>query len=182
MKKRQVSRIYKSCLMECLSFIFNRHNRQLMEFGTKRIRMKDGDSLLFPKIRRTRSCKAVVKAYQELKKENGTTVESVGKRFLMYIIGMFTSGQQGIKECVDYCLGVLVFDNFRKLKKIVIYIVREQVDDVDERKKLTGQLTTVNDYLKHGFCHHINKDADGAHDSRCALIGRRSTPPGQCTA
>lgn len=88
----------------------------------------------------------------------------MGKWSLMYLLGSVTSGQQGTKECVDYRLGVLVFENIRKLKKIV----NQQVEHVDKMKTLTLHLIAVNDYLKHGYCHHIDKDVEifmihGAH-------------------
>lgn len=51
---------------------------------------------------------------------------------------------------------MLVFENIRKLKNIV----NEQVEDVEKRKSLNLQLTAVNDYMKNGYCHHIDKDID----------------------
>lgn len=77
-------------------------------------------------------------------------------------------------ECVDYCLGVLIFENVRKLKKIVKELVKERVDDVEGRKKLVSQFEAVNDFLKHGYCRHIDTDGDCAQNSRRALV-RHST-------
>lgn len=146
MKKRRICLISRQCVTQCLPYIFFRHHRQLIDCGSKRIRTQDGDSLLFSKIRRTRGYKEIAREYVEWKKRPAPIYECIGKLYLMYVLSLLTSSQQSIIQCVNYCLWVLVFENVRNLKKVV----KERMDDVEEREKMGSQLDAVSDFLKHG--------------------------------
>lgn len=91
--------------------------------------------------------------------------ENVGINMLLRIIKRFTKGQQIMKNFVDYCLGVLVFENMRTLE----YVVNELAMDLMERKKLISEIIAVSDYLKRGYHAHLDMEEDAAHDSCLAL-------------
>lgn len=61
--QHRVKIVSKECIMEFLSFNFNRKHRQLMAHGTKRIKTQDGDTFIFPRICRTKSKRAVAREY-----------------------------------------------------------------------------------------------------------------------
>lgn len=51
-------------------------------------------------------------------------------------------------------------------------MVDKRVQDVRVQKLLQKQLTAVSNFLKFGYPLDIDRDADPAHDSRSALVGR----------
>lgn len=131
-----------------------------MAHGVKKVRTKDGDVIEIPKVRRTRSRKVVTSAYRALKAEKPYP-EPVCGGSMMSMLRALTSGEQKMKSCIDYCLGVLVFENIRTLKGIITAFVPE----VSKRKLLLKQAEAVADFLKHGYSHHVDCDTDQAHNS-----------------
>lgn len=96
-----------------------------------------------------------------------TEPKAVSETTFMRIIAMVTSGQQGIKNNGDYCLGVPVFGNIRNLE----YIVGKSVTNVILRKKLLLELGAVGDFSKHGYESHLDEDEDPAHNCTVGIVG-----------
>lgn len=139
-----------------------------MEHGTKVLRTKDGDKIIFPKVRRTRSWpsdswsrKAIESAYKTVKADTSTT-KPISSGSVMILLSSLTSGVQKMKQCVDYCLAVLVFESFRTLKEII----NKCITDIGSRKDLVKQVESVCDFLKYGYSLHIEMDNEVFHDSR----------------
>lgn len=66
------------------------------------------------------------------RKSEDDDMEMLGRASLYRLISLLTCGQQKMKHCVDYCLGVLLFENVRTLENITKDLVR----DVRERTQL----------------------------------------------
>lgn len=158
-------RVEEESMRECVTFIFARQNRQLLAHGTKIVRTQDGEKIVFPKVRRTRSRKAIARSYVSMKADKPEP-KRISFGSMMIMLRALTSGKQHMQQCVDYCLGVLVFENFRTLKGII----NNCVDDMDKRKLLTKQVDAVSDYLKHGYLQHVDMDSDPAHASTPSLL------------
>ena len=101
-------------------------------------------------------------------KRDGDGDQSVGRSTFMRTISRITSGQMQLKTCIDYCFGVLLFENVRTLE----FIVKSNVSDVLKQSQLVEQLTAVSDFLKHGYSTHLDTDSDFVHETRRALVGR----------
>lgn len=95
---------------EFVSFTFSPSNRQLMTTRTKIIRMKNGEKLNFSRICHKKSRKVIAREYLKMKERN-SHIPRVGRTTFMRTIATLTTGQQEMKQCVYYCLGVLLFDN-----------------------------------------------------------------------
>lgn len=59
-------------------------------------------------------------------KEKTPTPKALSQTTFMRVIAMITPGQQGIKNSVNYCLEVLLFENIRNF----LYIVEKRVTDI----------------------------------------------------
>lgn len=66
---------------------------------------------------------------------------------MMCMLKIITNGQKKMKACVDYFLGVLVFENIRNLE----FLINKRVNDVLIRTKLLDQISACGDYLKLGL-------------------------------
>lgn len=101
-------------------------------------------------------------------KERNLQIPRLGTRMFMHTMGILTSGQQKMQQCVDYMVGVLVFENVRTLQ----YITSRSVEEVLVRTKLLDQLNAVSDFLKYSFEVQLDKDDEFAHGTRRSLVGK----------
>lgn len=85
-----------------------------MAAGAEKIRLKNGDTLHLPKIRRKTSRKQVTRDYLTEKK-----CAAIGCTKIVRMIAVLIDGKQRMKQCVDYCFGVLILEDIRKMEKIV---------------------------------------------------------------
>lgn len=157
---RRNAKVEPRTVEEVVSICLSNKNRKMLAHGTKKFTTQDGETLMLPKIRRTKSRGAIWEAYRAYKKLK-SDVPAMGRTSVMGMLAYLTGGQQQLKRCVDYCLGVLLFDNFRNIQ----YMVDKRVEDVRVQKLLRNQLTAVSNFLKFGYPSHIDKDGDPAHDS-----------------
>ena len=109
-----------------------------MANSVKVLRLRNAEKVDFPKIRRKKSRKAILRDYLSFK-ETATENTTIGKSTFMLIINRITSGQQHQKQCVDYCLGVLLFENLRLLE----YVVKRRCNQILEQKKLMDQIAAI---------------------------------------
>lgn len=128
---RRLKRVYDETLKNCVKFSFSRDNRQLLACGTKIVRLSDGDSFQFPKIRRTNIRLRIYRAYRQyiLDSHGG---KGIGRTNFMKMLSMLTNGQKRMEGCVYYHLGVLVFEYVRNACHIS-RIVQDRVSDVAQR-------------------------------------------------
>lgn len=63
---------------------------------------------------------------------------------MVQLVSAFTKCEQKRKGCVDFMLGVLVYENVSVLKEIV----HKEVEDSDVRSQLKLRLTAITDFLK----------------------------------
>ena len=84
----------------------------------------------------------------------------------MRMIRVLTSGKQKLKQCVDYCLGVLVSENIRTL----VDITMKRVRDIQLGKELNDELTVVSEFLNHWYCSNLESDEDPVHCTRRSLV------------
>lgn len=166
-KTRKLVRVTEEAVEHCVTFIYGDRFRQLMAHGMKPIHLQDGRCIDIPKVRRKMSKRAIVREYLNAKKEAG--IRGVGSTMVMQLLRKVTSGQQKMKHCIDYCIGVLLLENIKNLESMVSRCVPEG----ETKKKLEKQCGAICDYFKHEYETHLNIDNDVAHNCQRALIGCR---------
>ena len=164
--RRVVTRVTDGTIDECVRFIYSPRNRRIMATGSRKIDLADGTSIILPQVIRRTSRNALYEEYQELKQSN-QIVPPLGKTSFFSIIGRLTFGQQRMKNCLDYNLGVLIFENVKKLESIV----DKCVYDAKKKEELQKQITAISDFLKHDYMCKVKENGDSAFNARRALVG-----------
>ena len=159
-------RIYDSAVEECVQFIYCPRNRQIMANGSKTVTLSDGTSVILPQVKRRMSLNDLFRNYVKNMTEEGNR-KTISRRSFLRIATRLTSGQTRSKKCLDYCLGVLVFDNVHKLDRVLnSYII-----DVQVREQLKKELDSVVEYLKHDYVTELRDYGDPATAMKPALVG-----------
>ncbi len=127
----------------------------IMATGSKEIALSDETPIVLPQVRRRKSKNALYEEYEYIK-ENNQIVPALGKTSFFKIIGRLTSGQLQMKKCLDYNLGVLIFENVKKLESIINGCVQEAT----KKEELLKQLTSVSDFLKHSNIGQVKETGD----------------------
>lgn len=164
-KTRKLTRVTAEDVEHCVQFIYVDRFRQLLAHGMRNLYLQDGRTIDMPKVRRKMSKRAIVREYINAKKEEN--IRGVGSTMLMQLLRKVTSGQQKMKHCIDYCVGVLLLENVRNLENVLNRCVPEG----QKKKDLRKQCTAICEYLKHQYETHLNIDDDAAHNCERALIG-----------
>lgn len=113
----------------------------------------------------------VCKECNEIKTRN-KTLPKMGSSILMRVIRLLTSGQRQMESCVEYMLGVFVFENVRTLE----HVTTKRVKELLLQKKLQAQVTAVSDFLKLGYRYLLDTNDDVALNSRRALVRSNGAP------
>lgn len=111
------------------------------------------------------SKRSIVREYMKVKTQ--AKVRGVGETMVNQLLRRVTSGQQRMKHSIDYCVGVLLLENVRKMEDLVKLCVPEG----SKKKDLQKQAVAVCNYLKNEYETHLDCDGDAAHDTRRALVG-----------
>lgn len=114
--------------------------------------------------RRTSKCEQYEK-YENMMKEKNN-VSALKKNTFIQIVGRSTSGQKHTTTCVEYCLGVLVFENAGALEKIV----PKCITGVIRRDLILKQATVVCDFLKYDYVCKVKESDDPAIHTVRALV------------
>lgn len=162
-------------ILECVRHIYQPSNRQFLAYGSKEVRLEDGSVQTIPKVRRTKSRKQVCREYLDMKKEQ-CEPRAVSRASFMRIIRVITSGQTTMKSSVDYCMGILLFENIRSVQ----HIVSKRVQDVETKTRLENQLKALTDYMKHGYETHLDMDDRHVHNTRVAVMGHELPTVPRC--
>lgn len=128
--------------------------------------MGDGETIMLPQMRRIMSRLAIIRNYHDMKRTH-TEITKVGDTSFMIMLRRIIRGQQQMKGCVGYNLGVLVFENIRNIE----YIISDGIDNVQEKNGMLDKISAAVYFLKHGLLSHMECDSDFTHCSKHGLIG-----------
>lgn len=75
---------------------------------------------------------------------------------IIRLLRKLTSGQQRMKNSIDYCIGLILLENAMNLQSIVKRYIHEGA----ENKTLDNKCTAICDFLKHEYETHMDTDED----------------------
>ncbi len=167
--RRVVERVSNPTINECVRFIYCPRNRDIMASGSKKVMLSDGKSIVLPQVKRRTSRNELYEDYCRMKREStsSASIPLLKKSSFFNVIGRLTSGQAQMTKCVDYCLGVLIHENVKKLERVVNVCVK----DVLKREQLQKEINAVTDYLKHDYVCELKEFGDPVSSTRRALVG-----------
>lgn len=102
-------------IIKCTKYTFQPSNRQIKATESGKFKMKDTNVFVLPRVQKPKSRKRIMMEYMFMK-EKEIEPKAVRQTTIMRFIAMLASGQQGIKNRVQYCLEVLVFENLQNLE------------------------------------------------------------------
>lgn len=82
---------------DAVTVCFSSENRQMLARGTKKFSTQEGETIMIPKIRRTKSRTAIWDAYAAYKKTS-TAVPAIGRTRVMGMLARLTGVQQQMKN------------------------------------------------------------------------------------
>ena len=140
--KRSLQHYKKTDVEQCIRFILSDNNVQRISWGTKKV-MIDGEELNFPKLIRRKVIQYIHRDYVEtIHEDNRISMSSFRN-----LAAVLTASDQKAKKAVDYVSGMLLYDNFERLRLVV-----STAPEKDDLLKLTHALES---FMKAVISDHI---------------------------
>lgn len=164
---KRVIRTDESVLRDALKFIFRPDNVQLLAWGTREVRQREG-SIYFAAVIRKTSKQQIWRDCLSFRTKHPLSGghRTLGHTVFLQLVNTFRKGEQKRQTSVYYMLGAIVYDSVALLKSIV----QKEVGDIDTRRMLSLSFIAVTVFIKFGSTTHIEKNADPVHDVKYGIL------------
>ena len=120
--KRTIANYNKCAVEKAVDFILSSDNIQVLSWGHKNLTIGNQEVTL-PKICRKRIPEYILRSYQEMLPKSKT----IGASSFLKLVNAITFNDMKAATAVDYATGILVYDNFDIVQKLVDLVVLENI-------------------------------------------------------
>lgn len=152
-------------LHETVRYILQSNNIQLLSWGTRRLYV-DGQRRQFPVLVRKASIDVMWRNYARDRCNYPAAVKKVRRTLFCDIASKLTRGDVKQRDCIEYKLHGLVYENAKLLRRIV----DDHVLNSSTRKQLTKKMKGVCEFLKYSYITHLDDShSDPFYDTKYSL-------------